>query len=212
VRGRPGGPDGERRAEVAARPRTDYVARLWGSPPSGGGRRPRGQAVRWRACCTSAAPATGPAYAAFRPAAVSLYPARPARFARNVWAGNGQRAGTARRRRRVQLDRVPGSGRPASSPRSPPSRSPSWTCAWVLRSGEPEGLRHRGLPGLNRRWATPRLTLSGRGPTTAGFSALPRYFARSEKYRGCLWFRHPLSVVTVRAGGGAGRHTVSGWG
>ncbi|WP_231930126.1 ABC transporter ATP-binding protein [Friedmanniella luteola] len=74
-------------AEVAARPRTDYVARLVGlNLLAGEGvgavvRLPGGGVVH------GAEAVRGPVRASFRPAAVSLFTRRPEGSPRNVWAG-----------------------------------------------------------------------------------------------------------------------------
>ena len=73
--------------EVAARPRTDYVARLVGLNLLAGTGSGRELRLPGGVVLQLPTTATGPAYAAFRPAAVSLYPARPAGSPRNVWAG-----------------------------------------------------------------------------------------------------------------------------
>ncbi|HZA71453.1 MAG TPA: ABC transporter ATP-binding protein [Propionibacteriaceae bacterium] len=76
-----------RPADVARQPRTDYVARLVGLNLLAGravGPRvllPGGGTV------TAAEPSWGEVYAAFRPAAVALFLARPAGSPRNVWPG-----------------------------------------------------------------------------------------------------------------------------
>jgi molybdate transport system ATP-binding protein len=74
-------------AEVARHPRTDYVARLVGLNLLAG--TAVGQQVRLPAggAVTAAEQHEGDVYAAFRPAAVALFPARPAGSPRNVWPG-----------------------------------------------------------------------------------------------------------------------------
>jgi molybdate transport system ATP-binding protein len=74
-------------AEVARRPRTEYVARLVGLNLV------RGEAAGHRVefsdggTLVTADPAAGPVYAAFRPAAVAVYRDRPHGSPRNVWPG-----------------------------------------------------------------------------------------------------------------------------
>jgi len=74
-------------AEVARHPRTDYVARLVGLNLLAG--RAVGQQVLLSAggAVTAAEQHEGEVYAAFRPAAVALFLARPAGSPRNVWPG-----------------------------------------------------------------------------------------------------------------------------
>ncbi|WP_448615055.1 ABC transporter ATP-binding protein [Modestobacter sp. URMC 112] len=72
-------------ADVARRPRTDYVARLVGLvllPGTGAGRE-----VRLEGGGTVVAPeeVSGPVFAAVRPESVALYPERPTGSPRNVW-------------------------------------------------------------------------------------------------------------------------------
>ena len=76
-----------RPADVARRPRTDYVARLVGLNLLAG--RAAGRQVRLASggTVTAAEPHEGAVYAAFRPAAVALFLARPAGSPRNVWPG-----------------------------------------------------------------------------------------------------------------------------
>ena len=74
-------------AAVAARPRTDYVARLVGLnllAGEGDGSRVR---VRGGGVVHVSEPVRGPVHAAFRPAAVSLFTSLPHGSPRNVWAG-----------------------------------------------------------------------------------------------------------------------------
>jgi molybdate transport system ATP-binding protein len=75
-------------AEVARRPRTDYVARLVGLNLLAG--RAAGHQVRLPGggSVTVAEEVTGEAYVAFRPASVSLFPERPAGSPRNIWPGS----------------------------------------------------------------------------------------------------------------------------
>ena len=74
-------------AEVATRPRTDYVARLVGLNLVAG--EAAGHLVRLSGggAVHVAAEQSGPVHAAFRPAAVSLFTARPEGSPRNVWPG-----------------------------------------------------------------------------------------------------------------------------
>jgi molybdate transport system ATP-binding protein len=74
-------------AEVARHPRTDYVARLVGLNLLAG--RAVNQQVRLSTggLVTTAEQHEGDVYAAFRPTAVALFPARPAGSPRNVWPG-----------------------------------------------------------------------------------------------------------------------------
>jgi len=74
-------------AEVAARPRTDYVARLVGVNLLAGMATARLVRLAGGGAVQVAGEASGPVYAAFRPAAVSLFTARPEGSPRNVWAG-----------------------------------------------------------------------------------------------------------------------------
>lgn len=74
-------------AEVAARPRTDYVARLVGLNLLAGEGDGQAILVAGGGVVHVAAPARGPVHAAFRPAAVSLFTERPQGSPRNVWAG-----------------------------------------------------------------------------------------------------------------------------
>ena len=76
-----------RPADVARQPRTDYVARLVGLNLLAG--RAVGAQVRLPGggTVTAAEPSEGEVYAAFRPAAVALFLARPAGSPRNVWPG-----------------------------------------------------------------------------------------------------------------------------
>jgi molybdate transport system ATP-binding protein len=74
-------------AELAGRPRTDYVARVVGLNLL------RGDASGWTAMVSGEASvalahaASGPVYMAFPPAAVTLSPTRPEGSARNAWPG-----------------------------------------------------------------------------------------------------------------------------
>ena len=74
-------------AEVARRPRTDYVARLVGLNLLAG--RAVGHQVRLPGggSVTVAEEVIGEVYVAFIPASVSLFPERPAGSTRNIWPG-----------------------------------------------------------------------------------------------------------------------------
>jgi molybdate transport system ATP-binding protein len=74
-----------RPAEVARRPRTDYVARLVGLSLLPG--TAEGTTVRLEGggSVAVAEPAEGPVFVAVRPESVALYPARPQGSPRNVW-------------------------------------------------------------------------------------------------------------------------------
>ena len=75
-------------AEVARRPRTEYVARLVGLNLLAGVGRDGGVHLPSGAVVVPAEPAYGPALVAFAPASVSLHGATPVGgSARNVWAG-----------------------------------------------------------------------------------------------------------------------------
>ena len=74
-------------AAVAARPRTDYVARLVGLNLLAGEADGSQVRVRGGGVVHVAATVRGPVHAAFRPAAVSLFTSRPHGSPRNVWAG-----------------------------------------------------------------------------------------------------------------------------
>jgi molybdate transport system ATP-binding protein len=76
-----------RPAEVARRPRTDYVARLVGLNLYRGTASASGTAVALAGggSFTVAEPAAGPVYVAFPPNAVSLHPREPAGSPRNSW-------------------------------------------------------------------------------------------------------------------------------
>ena len=80
--------------EVARRPQTDYVARLVGLNLLLGmaaGREVRlpggGVIVTASRTAGTSGTASGPVFAAFRPAAVALYPSAPVGSPRNVWSG-----------------------------------------------------------------------------------------------------------------------------
>jgi molybdate transport system ATP-binding protein len=76
--------------EVARAPRTEYVARLVGLNlfrGVGAGRTVRVEGAAATVAVTVAEPVHGPAFAAFRPAAVALHRSRPDGSARNVWPG-----------------------------------------------------------------------------------------------------------------------------
>jgi molybdate transport system ATP-binding protein len=72
-------------AEVARRPRSDYVARLVGLNLLTGRADEHRFLVDGGGELTTAARLTGPAYAAFPPAAVAVYRSRPDGSPRNVW-------------------------------------------------------------------------------------------------------------------------------
>ncbi|MFL6025563.1 MAG: sulfate/molybdate ABC transporter ATP-binding protein [Friedmanniella sp.] len=74
-------------AEVATRPRTDYVARLVGLNLVAGTAQGRLLRLSAGGALHVAAEESGPVQAAFRPAAVSLFTARPEGSPRNVWRG-----------------------------------------------------------------------------------------------------------------------------
>ncbi len=73
--------------DVARRPRTDYVARLVGLNLLTGSADGSRVALASGGSVQLAETATGPVYVAFRPAAVSLFTARPDGSPRNVWLG-----------------------------------------------------------------------------------------------------------------------------
>ncbi len=74
-------------AEVTRRPRTDYVARLVGlNLWHGRGEHSRVRLAGGNLVVTTTA-AEGEVFAAFRPAAVALWPRRPEGSPRNLWAG-----------------------------------------------------------------------------------------------------------------------------
>ena len=97
-------------AEVAARPRTDYVARLVGLNLLRGEAAGRELRLPGGGVLHTAAEHRGPAYAAFRPAAVSLFTMRPSGSPRNVWAGMVSGLEPHGDGVRVQLDPVPAAG------------------------------------------------------------------------------------------------------
>jgi molybdate transport system ATP-binding protein len=72
-------------AEVARRPRTDYVARLVGLVLLPGTAAGTTVALDGGGAVSVGEPASGPVFAAIRPASVSLYLQRPAGSPRNVW-------------------------------------------------------------------------------------------------------------------------------
>ena len=74
-------------AEVARRPRTEYVARLVGLNLLRGVASGHRVDTDGGGTLVTADATCGPVYAAFRPAAVSVYPARPEGSPRNVWPG-----------------------------------------------------------------------------------------------------------------------------
>ncbi|WP_330230617.1 ABC transporter ATP-binding protein [Nocardia sp. NBC_00508] len=94
-------------AEVAARPRSDYVADLMGLNLYRGTARGAIAQLEGGGSITLAEPAEGPVYIAFAPNAVGLHPERPVGSPRNSWpvtiTGIEQHAHTTR----VRLDGVP---------------------------------------------------------------------------------------------------------
>jgi molybdate transport system ATP-binding protein len=94
-------------AEVARRPRTDYVAHLVGLNLYRGSASGTTVALADGGAFTVAEPASGPVYVAFPPSAVSLHPEPPSGSPRNCWpvviAGLEQHAHTVR----VRLDGTP---------------------------------------------------------------------------------------------------------
>ncbi|WP_280215425.1 ABC transporter ATP-binding protein [Nocardia cyriacigeorgica] len=94
-------------AEVARRPRSDYVANLVGLNLFRGTARGTVVDLDRGGALTIAEPATGAVHLAFAPSAVSLHPERPAGSPRNSWpvtvAGVEQHAHTVR----VRLDGTP---------------------------------------------------------------------------------------------------------
>jgi molybdate transport system ATP-binding protein len=74
-------------AEVARRPRTEYVARLVGLNLLRGTADGHHVETDGGGALVTADGASGPVYAAFRPAAVAVYPERPTGSPRNVWRG-----------------------------------------------------------------------------------------------------------------------------
>ncbi|MFI9005737.1 ABC transporter ATP-binding protein [Actinosynnema sp. NPDC053489] len=94
-------------AEVARRPRTDYVAHLVGLNLYRGTADGTGVALAGGGRLTVAEPVTGEVHVAFPPTAVGLYPERPAGSPRNTWpvtvVGIEQHAHTTR----VRLDGTP---------------------------------------------------------------------------------------------------------
>ena len=97
-------------AEVATRPRTDYVARLVGLNLVAG--EAAGRTVRLAGGGTVhvTAEERGPVHAAFRPAAVSLFTTRPEGSPRNVWLGTVTGLEPHGDGVRVQLGGVPDEG------------------------------------------------------------------------------------------------------
>jgi molybdate transport system ATP-binding protein len=73
--------------DVARRPRTDYVARLVGLNLLAGAGRDHTVVLAGGGLVELAEAVTGPVHVAFRPAAVSLFAARPLGSPRNVWSG-----------------------------------------------------------------------------------------------------------------------------
>ncbi|MFE3444124.1 ABC transporter ATP-binding protein [Nocardia sp. NPDC059180] len=94
-------------AEVARRPRSDYVANLVGLNLFRGTAHDTTAELDRGGVLTIAEPATGAVHLAFAPSAVSLHPERPAGSPRNTWpvtvAGIEQHAHTVR----VRLDGTP---------------------------------------------------------------------------------------------------------
>ena len=74
-------------SEVAARPRTDHVAALVGLNLVRGDASEGAIAIDDATSLVSAEPLSGPAFAAFSPASVSLYAEQPSGSPRNVWLG-----------------------------------------------------------------------------------------------------------------------------
>ncbi|HEU0041569.1 MAG TPA: ABC transporter ATP-binding protein [Jiangellaceae bacterium] len=74
-------------ADLARRPRTDYVARLVGLNLLRGDAVGTAVAVRGGATVIVSHPSSGPVHVAFAPAAVTLSPQRPVGSARNAWPG-----------------------------------------------------------------------------------------------------------------------------
>ncbi len=72
-------------AEVALRPRTEYVARLVGLNLYRGRQEGTAVEVDGGARIEAPAPGHGPVFAAFPPRAVALYPDPPSGTPRNVW-------------------------------------------------------------------------------------------------------------------------------
>ena len=77
-----------RPAEVARRPRTDYVARLVGLNLLAGRAVEHRVLLRTGGSVTLAETAAGEVYVAFRPASVALFTERPAGTPRNIWPGS----------------------------------------------------------------------------------------------------------------------------
>ena len=74
-------------AEVARRPRTDYVARLVGLNLLAGHASGHQVVISSGGTVQTGAAMTGPCHVAFRPAAVALFPTRPQGSPRNIWPG-----------------------------------------------------------------------------------------------------------------------------
>ncbi|MDQ1677326.1 MAG: molybdate transport system ATP-binding protein [Actinomycetota bacterium] len=91
-------------AEVSRRPRTEYVARLVGLNLLRGVATGHHVDVDGGGELVTADSAFGPVYAAFRPAAVSVYPERPAGSPRNVWPGRVTTAEPHGDAVRIQVD------------------------------------------------------------------------------------------------------------
>ena len=97
-------------AEVAARPRTEYVARLVGLNLVRGEAAGRELRLVGGGVLHTSGEHRGPAYAAFRPAAVSLFTVRPSGSPRNVWAATVSGLEPHGDGVRVQLEPVPAAG------------------------------------------------------------------------------------------------------
>ena len=96
--------------EVAARPQTDYVARLVGLNLLTGEASDRLVRLPGGGTVHVAEVASGPVQAAFRPAAVSLFTVRPEGSPRNVWPGTVTGLEPHGDGVRVQLSGVPDAG------------------------------------------------------------------------------------------------------
>ena len=75
-------------AEVARRPRTDYVARLVGLNLLAGRATEHHVLLPGGGSVTLAEVVTGEVYVAFRPSSVALFPERPGGSPRNIWPGS----------------------------------------------------------------------------------------------------------------------------
>jgi molybdate transport system ATP-binding protein len=96
--------------EVATRPRTDYVARLVGLNLVAGEAAGRVVRLTGGGVLHVAAEESGPVHAAFRPAAVSLFTARPEGSPRNIWPGTVVGIEPHGDGVRVQVGGIPDSG------------------------------------------------------------------------------------------------------